>query len=34
MTAPLAIRAASEVVLILIEGATCEQQEAIGLGAF
>jgi hypothetical protein len=34
ITPPLAIRAAYEVVLILIAGATWEQQDAIGFGAF
>lgn len=34
MTPPLAILAASEVVCIFMAGATCEQHDAIGLGAF
>ena len=34
MTPPLAIRAGSDVVLMRMAGATWEQQDAIGLGAF
>ena len=34
ITPPLACRAYSEVVWIFMAGATCEQQEATGLGDF
>jgi len=34
ITAPRASRVASELVLIFMAGATCEQQEAIGFGDF